>query len=46
MLEETRMYTFYRWDCPYCGGVNDMEDNEAGELECCDCGEIANVLSE
>ncbi len=34
-------YTLYRYDCPHCGSVIDMDDGDwkhGDEVDCPDCG--------
>jgi len=42
--DEVYAYTINRWDCPYCGEVNES-DAELDEFEFCDdCGLKVRVL--
>lgn len=43
MEEEVKVYTWYRWDCPMCGEVNDIENFHSGEKETC-CGCTCDVI--
>ena len=36
--EETSLYEIYRWTCPFCDDVHDIEQDERGNIiECPSC---------
>lgn len=45
-VQEAQFYVFYRWDCPYCGNVNDEEMDAADDYTCGGCAEKVHVIDE
>ena len=39
-LEEVKPYSYYKWDCPSCGSVMELENFGQGDEEKCEgCSE-------
>jgi hypothetical protein len=43
---EATIYTNPRWDCPFCGNVNETEIDAGHEEQCNECGTDVKLVLE